>query len=44
MPRRKIIKPPKTDLNMNGEGTYKEPNKPIKVLTKQSIKDKLKEL
>ena len=29
---------------MNGKGSYKEPNKPIKVLTKQSIKDKLKEL
>lgn len=44
MPKKKLNKNPKPDLNMNGEGEYKEPNKPVRILTKKTIKDKLKEL
>lgn len=44
MPRKKRIIKPKPDMNVNGEFVRKEPNKPTKILTKESIKEKLKKL
>ncbi len=44
MPRKKKIIKPKPDMNVNGEFKGKEPNKPTKILTKESIKEKLKKL
>lgn len=41
MPRKKKIIKPKPDMNINGEFKGKEPNKPTKILTKESIKEKL---
>lgn len=44
MPRKRKILKPKPDMNVNGEFLNKEPNKPTKVLGKESIKDRLKKL
>ena len=44
MTRKKQVKKPKPDMNVNGEFVNKEPNKPTKILTKESIKEKLKKL
>lgn len=41
MPRKRKILKPKPDMNVNGEFVNKEPNKPTKILTKESIKEKL---
>lgn len=44
MSKRKFNNKPKPDMNVNGEFKGKEPNKPTKILTKESIKEKLKKL
>lgn len=44
MPRKRKILKPKPDMNVNGEFVNKEPDKPTKVLGKESIKDRLKKL
>ena len=44
MPRKRKILKPKPDMNVNGEFVNKKPNKPTKVLGKESIKDRLKKL
>lgn len=41
MPRKRKILKPKPDMNINGEFVNKEPNKPTKVLNKESIKERL---
>lgn len=44
MPRKKKILKPKPDMNVNGEFVNKEPKREVKVLGKQSIKERLKKL
>lgn len=41
MPRKKRIIKPKPDMNVNGEFVNKEPKREVKILGKQSIKERL---
>lgn len=41
MPRKRKILKPKPDMNVNGEFVNKEPKREVKILGKQSIKERL---